>query len=106
MKINNLEWRRQVFHLLLGVVLVILLMFGAIDENFILVMTLIGLLTSFIIRKNRTSIIWDILKKFERKDELYEFPKKAQYSISLVFMFHCFCFKRNSNGIHHGACFW
>ncbi|HLC50308.1 MAG TPA: hypothetical protein VJI97_02665 [Candidatus Nanoarchaeia archaeon] len=77
MRINNLEWRRQIFHLLLGVILVVLLMFNFIDENFILVTTLIGLFISFIIRKKRIPIIWDILKKFERKEELYEFPGKG-----------------------------
>ena len=76
-KINLFEWRRQFFHLLLGVAIVISLMSGAIDKNIILLITLLGLLISFLSRKRKIPIIWHFLEKFERKKEIYKFPGKG-----------------------------
>ena len=78
-KINDFELKRQAFHILLGVLLVLLLLYGQINKEIILVITLGGLLLSYIIKKTkiRIPIIHQLLQKFERKNELENFPGKG-----------------------------
>lgn|SRR3989338_3528271 len=78
-KINEFELKRQAFHILLGVLLVLLLLYGQINKEIILVITLGGLLLSYIIKKTkiRIPIIHQLLQKFERKNELENFPGKG-----------------------------
>lgn len=65
------------FHLLLGVAIVALLMFGIIDRNVILTTAVIGVVLSFIAEKRKIPILHYFLQKFERKKELHEFPGKG-----------------------------
>ena len=75
--INNFEWNRQLFHIFLGIAIVALLMYNIIDKKTILAIILIGLILSYLSRKTRIPIIYDLLQKFERKEELKKFPGKG-----------------------------
>ncbi len=76
-KINNFELRRQLFHAFLGIIIVLLLMFEFVNKEMILVAVIFGLLMSYLSRKARIPVIWDLLQVFERKRELGKFPGKG-----------------------------
>ncbi len=76
-QINNFEWNRQLFHIFLGIVLVIFLVYGFIDKKIILITIIIGLVLSYLSKKIKIPIIYYLLEKFERKEELEKFPGKG-----------------------------
>ena len=76
-EINNFELNRQLFHLSLGIAIVLLLMYGFIDNNIILILIIIGLILSIISKKTKIPIIYTLLQKFERKKEIETFPGKG-----------------------------
>ena len=77
MKINNFEWNRQLFHIFLGIFIVLLLKYGLIDGKIFLIIILIGLVLSYLSRYSRIPVIYWLLKKFERKNEIKTFPGKG-----------------------------
>ncbi|MEK6983072.1 MAG: diacylglycerol/polyprenol kinase family protein [Nanoarchaeota archaeon] len=86
---GSLEFRRQIFHLLLGVAIVFLIKFGAISKNIILAIIVIGLLLSHLIKKKtKIPIVYQLLRKFERDEELNRFPGRGIifYFIGIYFV--------------------
>ena len=77
MEVAEFEWNRQLFHILLGITIVLLLRYGFIDKNIILILAVIGLILSFLSRKARIPVIWELLEKFEREEELKKLPGKG-----------------------------
>src|SRR3989344_7064377 len=77
MEVNKFEWNRQLFHIFLGVILAALLVYDFIDKKTILALIIIGLILSYLIKKIRIPVIYDLLQKFERKDDLQKFPGKG-----------------------------
>ena len=88
-KVSSFEWNRQLFHIFLGIFLVLLLLydgliggilfflFGTIDgnnsfnsKNIILILIAVGLVLSYASRKIKIPIIHQLLKKFERAERL------------------------------------
>ena len=78
-KINEFELNRQLFHIFLGVLLVILLLYDVISKKIILMVILFGLILSYLIKRTKIKIpiINFLLQKFERKKELEKFPGKG-----------------------------
>jgi len=74
---NNLELRRQIFHWVFGVAIVILLMYGFIDKWILLYLILLGLIVSFLSRKITIPVISWFLENFERSSDLKKFPGKG-----------------------------
>lgn len=74
---KNFEISRQMFHLALGLIIVLLLMYGFIDKNIILILIIVGFILSIISRKTKIPIIHKLLEKFERKKEIETFPGKG-----------------------------
>ena len=74
---SDFELNRQIFHLALGVAIVLLLMYGLIDKNIILVLIVVGFILSLLSRKTKIPIIYNLLQEFERKPELEKFPGKG-----------------------------
>lgn len=77
MEMNYFEWNRQIFHIFLGVLIVVLLMYGFIDKEIIFIAILIGLILSYLSTKTRVPVIYDLLEKFERKEDFKKFPGKG-----------------------------
>lgn len=106
MKTNNFEWNRQLFHIFFGIAIVVLLTYGIIGRDIshfkisnpyiphfkiadayiskfkivnadILIFIIFGLLLSYICRKIKIPIIFQLLEKFERKEEIKKFPGKG-----------------------------
>ena len=76
-KIKDFEWNRQLFHIFLGITIVVLLVYGFINKEIILLAIIIGLIVSYLSRKIRIPVIYDLLVKFEREEELERFPGKG-----------------------------
>ena len=76
-KINEFELNRQLFHILLGMVIVALLVYDFIDKNKILVIIIIGLILSYLSKKTKIPIIYQLLQKFERREDIAKFPGKG-----------------------------
>lgn len=76
-KMTEFEFSRQLFHMLLGVILVLFLKYGFVNKNTILILIIAGLVLSFISRKAKIPIIHGFLQKFERKKDLEKFPGKG-----------------------------
>ena len=75
--IKNFEWNRQLFHIFLGISIVALLVYGFIDKKLILITTILGLVLSYLSKKTRIPVIYNLLDKFERKEDLKKFPGKG-----------------------------
>ena len=76
-KINEFELNRQVFHILFGLIIVILLVYGFLSDKIILGLILIGILLSFLSRRVKVPIIYNLLHRFEREKEIRKFPGKG-----------------------------
>ena len=66
---KNLELRRQGFHILFGIVLVILLKKGILNLEYLFALLLLGLMVSLISTKKEIPVISWFLKHFDRKGE-------------------------------------
>ena len=82
MEINQFELNRQLFHIFLGIAIVALLKFGFIDKKIILMIIIIGLILSYLSKSIKIPIIYELLQKFERKQDIAKFPGK-----SIIFYF-------------------
>ena len=76
-EVNNFELNRQIFHVFLGIVIVALLLYNFIDKNIILAATLMGIILSYLSKKIRIPIVYNLLEEFERNGELEKFPGKG-----------------------------
>ena len=74
---ENLEFRRQIFHLFLGIIIVILLANGSINKEMILITAIVGTTLSYLSKKIKIPVIHNLLEIFERKEELKKFPGKG-----------------------------
>ena len=77
MQINKFEWSRQLFHIFLGIAIVILLVYGFLNKEIILIMILAGIIVSYLSKKMHIPVILGLLQKFERKIDLEKFPGKG-----------------------------
>ena len=76
-QISSFERNRQLFHIFLGIGLVALLKYGFIDKNLILIMIITGLLLSYLSKKIKIPVVYDLLEMFERKQDIEKFPGRG-----------------------------
>ncbi|MDP2908310.1 MAG: hypothetical protein Q8N77_00735 [Nanoarchaeota archaeon] len=74
---EKLERRRQIFHLLLGTVIVILYKAGILTINILFLIFLVGFAASFVSFKHKIPGIRWFLKRFERKEDFEKSPGKG-----------------------------
>jgi len=77
--ISRFEARRQVFHIILGVLLALLVYFELIDFAALLVIVVVGLGISIISRKHDILIISWFLDMFEREEDKKRFPGRGSF---------------------------
>ncbi len=80
MEINRFEIRRQIFHICLGLIIVILLTNNILNSLILFLILIAGILISILSRKFKIPIIYFFLKIFERKGVLKRFPGKGTIS--------------------------
>lgn len=74
---DKFEFRRQIAHLFIGMTIVFLLKLKLLSSGLLFVILIIGGLISFISRKYKIPIIYEILLFFERPEDLKTFPGKG-----------------------------
>lgn len=77
MEVNNFELNRQLFHIFLGIAIVALLLYDFIDKKIMLAIIIIGLILSYLSKRTRIPIVYELLEKFERTEDLKKFPGKG-----------------------------
>ena len=65
-----LELKRQIFHALLGIILVFLVYYNFIWLNFLIILFLIGVVISYISSKKKILIVEWFLKNFDREEKI------------------------------------
>lgn len=70
MKLNQFELRREIFHILTGISIFLLLMFVKYSEFILFFALIIGIILSFAVMKARVPIISRMLKLFEREKNM------------------------------------
>ena len=77
MKNKNLDAKRQLFHLLFGILIVALLMHGFLAEIHVFFLIIIGVTVSFLSKKYKIPVTYWFMKNFEREKDLKDFPGKG-----------------------------
>ncbi|MEA3378748.1 MAG: hypothetical protein U9Q69_03850 [Nanoarchaeota archaeon] len=80
-KITALEWRRQLFHALFGIGLVITIYYKILNLQILLIILLSGLLVSIISRHHKLPFVSWLLKKFDRPKSI--FPGEGAFFLIL-----------------------
>ena len=76
-KLDKYETERQIIHIIFGFVIVILLYFNFLDAFSLAIITLIGFVLFYLAKKYRLIVIYEILQRLERKEDLEKFPGKG-----------------------------
>jgi len=95
MEINRFEVRRQIFHICLGLAIIILLVNNILNSLILFIVLIIGILISILSKKFKIPIIYSFLKIFERKDVLKRFPGKGAISFLVGCLLALQLFERN-----------
>lgn len=74
---NNIETKRQIFHICTGVALILLIHFNILNPLKIFIILVAGIILSLLSKKIKIPVAYWFLKKFEREPELREFPGKG-----------------------------
>ena len=74
---KNIEPKRQLFHMLFGIIIVVLLIYDLLRVTHIFFLVVIGIMLSFLSKKFKIPIIFWFLENFEREKDLKEFPGKG-----------------------------
>jgi len=75
--LTELEIKRQLLHIFLGITLVLLLYFNLINATILFVIFILILVLSLSSKKFHIPIIYNILNTFDRKIDLEKFPAKG-----------------------------
>lgn len=75
--LNKLEIKRQLFHIFTGILIVLLLYFEIINGYILFIIAIIGFVVSFYSRKYKIPYIRFLLKTFDRKKDINNFPGKG-----------------------------
>lgn len=75
--LTKLEIKRQLIHILLGIVIVLLLFFDLINAVILFITFIIGIILSLLSRRINIPIIYRLLEIFDRKKDLETFPGKG-----------------------------
>ncbi|MBR9683544.1 hypothetical protein GOV03_03310 [Candidatus Woesearchaeota archaeon] len=74
---NNLEIRRQLFHIFLGLTIVSLYYFDLLDALMMFVIVVLGGFSCFLCKRIKIPLVYFFLKNFERKEQMKIFPGRG-----------------------------
>ena len=75
--LSSLEFKRQVMHILVGLVTVALVYLEILSPFAIFLLIIVGILLSFIVKRMRLPLISNFLDHFEREEQKRTFPGKG-----------------------------
>jgi dolichol kinase len=71
------EFGRQILHILIGLIAILLIYFNILSEWSIFLLIIVGILTSFLVKRVRLPFFSFFLDNFEREHQKTEFPGKG-----------------------------
>lgn len=74
MQINELEIKRKLFHMIAGIMLVILVDTKILNVLTLTIILILGILTSLITRKTKIPVFYWFLENMDRKEDLKKYP--------------------------------
>lgn len=80
---DQFELRRQIGHLLTGMTIALLIKYHLLTQEILLGILIVGGLLSVASRKHKIPIIYQILRFFERPNEIKRFPGKGSFFLVL-----------------------
>lgn len=75
--LTKLEIKRQLMHIFIGILIVVLLYFDLINALILFIVFIVGFIISFLSGKFKIPIIYSFIKNFGREEDLYKFPGKG-----------------------------
>lgn len=74
-----MEFRRGLFHLVCGVIIILLIKFEFLTKWLLLIFTAVTLAASFISRSYRIPVIYWFLQQFDRERDIKKFPARGAF---------------------------
>jgi len=75
--LTKLEIKRQIMHIIFGIVIVLLLNFNLINATYLFIIFIFGLIISLLSTKLNIPVIHQFLRTFDREKDLEKFPGKG-----------------------------
>jgi len=94
--LHKFEFRRQVMHILLGIIIVALYSYSIINPLMILILLIVGVFLSFLSTRFEIPVISWFLKKFERRKVKKTFPGKGVFFYLLGVFLVMLIFNKNT----------
>lgn len=76
-KLDKHKTERQIIHIIFGLVIVLLLYFDFLNAYSLAIITIIAFVLFYLAKKYKLIVIYQILERFERKEDLKTFPGKG-----------------------------
>lgn len=76
-KLDKHETERQIIHIIFGLVIVFLLYFDFFNAYSLAIVTLIAFVLFYLSKKHKLIVVYEILGRLERKEDLEKFPGKG-----------------------------
>ncbi|MCF7860846.1 hypothetical protein K9M79_01260 [Candidatus Woesearchaeota archaeon] len=89
----KLNIRRKLFHLIFGLIIIVLLIFGLIDRYILLILLFLGVLLSQFI--HRIPVLHKILQHYERPKDLITMPGKGAVALVAGIVITLFIFPKD-----------
>ena len=74
-----MEFRRGLFHLICGVIIILLIKFEFLTKWLLLILTVVALAVSFISRSYKIPVIYWFLQQFDREKDIEKFPARGAF---------------------------
>lgn len=93
--VHELEFRRQIMHLLVGVLFVLLIYFNIFNVYIIFLILILGIILSIISKKIKIPFIYWMLKNFDRPSHIKSFPGKGPLFMICGILLSLVIFQKN-----------
>ncbi len=92
---DKLELRRQIAHMLTGILIVLLLKLQILNQEILFMILVGGGILSLVMRKYHIPVLHKMLAYFERPEDLTHFPGKGSFFLVLGALLATFFFQRD-----------
>ena len=94
--LKDLEIKRKLFHMIIGILIVILVDLNIINPLIITIILVLGIITSIISTKIKIPILYWFLKNMDRKSDIKKYPGKGAITFLLGIILTLILFERNT----------
>lgn len=82
MQKGNFDWfelKRQAFHAIVGIMILLMLIFGLLNQWILLAVLIVGFVIYLINKRLKVPIIWWFVKNFERRENMKDTPGRGSF---------------------------